>query len=799
MKLVGYEFYKLFCKRLFLICLVLFLTANITVLLYTQSNNLETTVISKNLVTYESVISDISALSPEQTKEKLESMLKVTEIALQLDSLADERKADNLEGIESFLNQYKEESPKEYAKALTLDLSRQELLDRQTYLSNLVNQSRYIISYDSFIDEMEQRADRQLKFSIFAQKGSFSYNNIKKTTSDFENLKGIQLETGNNLAFENATTFVLTDLLVFALVFLMCIYIFTFERDKGLYGLIRTSKNGRTPLIISKLTVLIFATVLISVIYYSSNIAVCGLYSGFGDMTRIIQSSELFMNCNLNLQIWQYLALWCLSKIITMCVLALLVALIFVVIKNTTMIFVVTALVIFAEGITYLVIGSNSPFNQLKYINFFYFLSGNNVFGNYLNINLFSQPVNITVIYTIAMIVIAILSVNIICSSFVKSTQLSRKNVFVPMLEKLRGKFGKIQGSVSVFKSECFKHYKGSMAILVIVLLGFTAYLNLTDDISIVYTSAQESAYSTYMDELEGELTQEKEDFLQKQQDYFNGLNEELNTVSMDTTLSAEEKEMKIMAVESILKTKGAAFENISQQASYIKEVGEKFNIKPVFINNIVYKRLVENPTREWQYFTLLMAVIIFISSNIFAFEHKKQMVNLIRCTQKGKLKLVLSKVMTITMTTIISYTLIYLPYYINFIKTFGAGSFNTPIVFMQDFSNIGSTISISGMIFVTAATHIMAAVTVMMLVAMFSQTLKNNILSMIVATVIVLFPCLLCMNLTDIRLYTSFQNGSWLWLVPSLIMLCIFVLIICLIMISFSFSKVDFKSNAAN
>lgn len=117
----------------------------------------------------------------------------------------------------------------------------------------------------------------------------------------------------------------------------------------------------------------------------------------------------------------------------------------------------------------------------------------------------------------------------------------------------------------------------------------------------------------------------------------------------------------------------------------------------------------------------------------------------------------------------------------------------------MQDFSNIGSTISISRMIFVTAATHIMAAVTVMMAVAMFSQTLKNNILSMIVATVIVLFPCLLCMNLTDIRLYTSFQNGSWLWLVPSLIMLCIFVLIICLIMISFSFSKVDFKSNAAN
>lgn len=790
--MIRYEVYKIVKKRLFVACFLLFFVVNAFGLLYFQSNDLLADVIHKNINEYESIISDISKLSSEQQYEKLNGMLKTTEIALELDKYAD---SEDVESLESIRQKYMQKNPKEYNSAQELNLSRKELLDRYTYLENLVVQSRYITNYDNFIGNMNKRAEQQLKFSVFAEEGSFSYNNIKKTTSDFENLNGTQLEAGNNSAVENSTTFVLTDLLVFALVFLMCIYIFTFERDKGLYSLIRTTKNGRVPLIISKLSVLVFFTVLISLIYYSSNIAVCGLYSGFGDMTRNIQSSEIFMNCNLNLQIWQYLVLWCLSKIITMCVLALLIALIFVLIKNTAMIFVVTALAILAEGIMYLAIGSNSPFNQLRYINFFYFLSGNNIFGNYLNVNLFSQPVNITLIYAVAMVVIAILSVTIICSSFVKSTQLSRKKVFVPMLEKLRGKFGKIQGSVSVFRGECFKHYKGSMAILVIVFLVFTAYLNLTDDISIVYTSAQESAYSTYMDELEGELTQEKEDFLQKQQDYFNGLNEELNTISLDTTLSAEEKEMKIMAVESILKTKGAAFEEISQQTAYIKEAGEKYNIKPVFVNNIVYKRLVENPTREWQYFTLLMAVIIFISSNIFAFEHKRHMINLIRCTQKGKLKLVLSKVMTITLTTIISYTLIYLPYYINFIKTFGTESFNTPIVFMQDFSNIGSTISVSGMIFVTAATHIMAAVTVMMAVAMFSQTLKNNILSMIVATVIVLFPCLLCMNLTDIRLYTSFQNGSWLWLILTIIIVCICIMILCFIATLCSFSKATYKA----
>lgn len=102
-------------------------------------------------------------------------------------------------------------------------------------------------------------------------------------------------------------------------------------------------------------------TILICAIYYSSNIALCGLYSGFGNMTRNIQSCELFMNCNLNLQIWQYLVLWGLSKIITMCVLALFIAFIFVLVKNTGMVLPLPHFGVFIEGVLYLAIGSNSP------------------------------------------------------------------------------------------------------------------------------------------------------------------------------------------------------------------------------------------------------------------------------------------------------------------------------------------------------------------------------------------------------------------------------------------------------
>lgn len=774
MKLTGFELKKLFGKRLFSICLLLFFAANIAVLLYARSNNLEASVISSNLSEYERVISDLDSLTNEQADARLRGMLKATEIALELDSLADAENTDDLQRAEDFLNRYKEESPKEYEQALSLSLSRQELLDRQTYLSTLVRQSAYISSYGGFIGTMEQRAENRLKFSIFAEKGSFSHNNIQKTAEDFKRLEDAELKIGNNLAVENATTFELTDLLVFALVFLMCFYLFAAERDRALYSLIKATKNGRMPLIISKLTALVLLTVLISAEFYSSNIIACGLYSGFGDMTRSIQSCEAFMNCNLRMQIWQYLILWCAAKALIMCVIAVLLAVIFILVKNTAMISAAAALAAFAEVLLALSAEGNSAVGAVKYLNLYYILSGNNAFGNYLNVNLFSKPVNISLICIIVLPLIFTASVFAACLLFVNAAQASKRTGAFVLLDRAVAKFGRIRGSVSVFRGECFKHYKSSMAMLVVLLLGFFAFSSLSADISISFVSGEESAYNAYMNKLEGALTPEKEEYLSEQQAYFDGLNDELARTESDNSLTAEEKGIKAAAIEAILETKGSAFSRVAAQSEYIKGVGVEYGVEPVFINESVYKRLAANPAREWQYFALTAASIIFAASNLFAFEHKKQMTNLLTCTKGGKLKLAGLKLLTALLTTVISYVLVYLPYCINFIKTFGPASFDSPIIFIQDFSGVNSTITVGEMLAYESAAHIMFFVTATMLVAMLSQLVKNNILAIIISAAAIIFPCLLCMNASDLRLFALFQSGGWKAILPMIMLLMI-------------------------
>lgn len=99
----------------------------------------------------------------------------------------------------------------------------------------------------------------------------------------------------------------------------------------------------------------------------------------------------------------------------------------------------------------------------------------------------------------------------------------------------------------------------------------------------------------------------------------------------------------------------------------------------------MVNKRLTMDTFREWEYFALLLAVVIFCTSNILAIEYKTSMVNLISANKHGKARLLIIKLLTVLITTVISYILIYLPY---MLKTFGTASFDLPLVFKRFFGS---------------------------------------------------------------------------------------------------------------
>lgn len=79
------------------------------------------------------------------------------------------------------------------------------------------------------------------------------------------------------------------------------------------------------------------------------------------------------------------------------------------------------------------------------------------------------------------------------------------------------------------------------------------------------------------------------------------------------------------------------AFEDICAQLEYVNGKAELTGEKPALVNEVVNKRLTMDTFREWEYFALLLAVVIFCTSNILAIEYKTSMVNLISANKHGK------------------------------------------------------------------------------------------------------------------------------------------------------------------
>ena len=61
------------------------------------------------------------------------------------------------------------------------------------------------------------------------------------------------------------------------------------------------------------------------------------------------------------------------------------------------------------------------------------------------------------------------------------------------------------------------------------------------------------------------------------------------------------------------------AFEDICAQLEYVNEKAELTGEKPALVNEVVNKRLTMDTFREWEYFALLLAVVIFCTSQHLA------------------------------------------------------------------------------------------------------------------------------------------------------------------------------------
>lgn len=764
MKLYFYELYKLLSKKMFVLLFVLVFAANITVFIIAQNTNKteQDDYSAADPAEYAALLENYrdmpvkDALRDAKEKRELYSMCSDLEFLLSDSSIPAEEAEIELHRLEN-------SDSKKFRQAYEMIKSGEDYSFRIRLYNQVTEQLEYIQKYDTFIYEMEERAEKQLTFSIFAEDDSFAFNNIQKTPHDFEQLKGIRLIAADYTGIEKGTDFYITDLFAVALIFVMCIYIFSQERDKSLLILIKSTKNGHTAAALTKIFSLLTYLFAACILLYGSDILLSGSMYGFGELNAPVQSIKTFMNCSMKLTVLEYLLLWLGFKILTTAAVGCVFAAVFMLLKNSAEIYALCAAMIAAEYMLYRLIPAQSAANHLKYINIVYFMRTRDLIRNYLNLNFFTAPINIYPLYFSICILLILVFSFLTVFAFSKQKQIASRNKIMILLEMIREKFFRIRGSVSIFGAEIYKLFvqeKMWIILLIALMVGIHSSLGTFPD---SFSSISEAAYHSYIQTLEGKADDEKRAFLEKEQKYYDDVFDEYMSLSAIENKTFDQND-RLETLQLIIEGKYKGFEKLNEYYGYLCDQNEKYGTAIYFIDESKYGNILSDSFSDWQRYIFSILILTAALGNIFAYEHKRNMSKLLKSTEKGKYRLCAAKYSAAALTALLTFVIIYIPCLIKFFRQYGYIIGEAPASCMRIFENSPHGMTILGLLIGMYFIRLMILLSFAIIIASLSELFGNYFLTMTVSTVIFGFSGILLYGNHKARIYSLIGSGNtWL------------------------------------
>ena len=742
--IVKSELLKLWMKKSFWGILIVLVSVNLLLLWYTENNKADAPPPSA----YTKLASDISGMGEEEKlgfiEEKLQRLTAVGVwneiISIEIEAGPDNEYAAGLiqqmKDDYSYLDQYKAaHEAKSYLRYT------QSLESETAFITGVFEEITRVSGYPELLSDIEKQAARLSKVSIFGgeDNDSFSGRNILKTAGDYKGMESVSIEYGMSKGFTAATDFLITDVIAILIMLLLSTLMIYHEKDKGLFALVKSTARGRGTTIAAKIGALCVNMMLITFLLFGVNMIYSGIIYGFSDFSHSLQSVPAFLGSTWGLNIGQYLLLFLASKFTAYFTLALFVFFIALLSKHPAITYLSAGAVLLASYAVYETIPAISNLNVFKFINLISFVRSNGLYRDYLNLNIFEQPVSVVLSVWIAITVTFILCLTACYLVFCK-----KKNMQSGELP-FKKWFGKItlfryKPSAIIFKYESYKLLiVNKVALLLIVFVLFQWHSNRDAKF---YTAYDEPFYLSYMTELEGALTPEKQEFIEKEQIKYEEAEQAvtaINALVESGELTFEQADITALPYKKILLGQ-PMFERVLERYEYVKgHPGAEF------IYDTGYNRLFGlSPNNDS--FTALMLILLCVIcfSSLFPMEYKTGAVNLVSVTPLGKAVTNKKKILVSITAFLPFFIAAYLPD-ILLLKDYFV-SLNAPIMSLPAFSHLPSFLPVWGYMILLYATRFLACGIILLSVLAISKLMKNNIYAMLTESAVFAAPVVLWM-----------------------------------------------------
>lgn len=386
-------------------------------------------------------------------------------------------------------------------------------------LYTLKSQQDYLQMYPGFILDMPKRAEAAARLSKNSG-NNFSRRNVTKTEADFKNMETLDIRADIDLSVTSVYDFVMSDILVLALVLVMCVLLFSKEYEKKLFPLVLATPS-KLKAAVSKIAVLAISSFVMTAVIYGSNMLIGAKLFGVGDLGRPIQSISDFRTCSLWISCGGYLILGYLVKALSALMTGILVLALFTIFKKAVAVFFVIVCILGISFAFYTSVPVTSSLNALKFINIFYLSDSFELISRYQNINLFGFPISMAIIWPVVFGLTVILGTAVICVRFYTSAICRDGHLpfVVTFIEnKLTVLWDGLNRHSCIWLHELRKALIGGKAVfLLAALMLLMAYKY---DSAYRIKDSTDVAYEDYIHKIGGKITEDTQKFIEEEWEY---------------------------------------------------------------------------------------------------------------------------------------------------------------------------------------------------------------------------------------------------------------------------------------
>lgn len=750
LRLIPFELSKIWQKRSFLLSLCVLLFVHLFLLWYTTLPNEETPPLSA----YKTLCAELSG------KSETEKGQYISELKEKIDGVCFVRDILAMQSFESEIgtilaNREMEKHPGVFEKHYDLYQSGDYLRftgipeQEQRFIGEIYSEQKKVSSYGEYLRSIQENKDTLSGISIFGgQSGNtYSSRNLQKSAADYAELTDRNVRFTPSKGVSSAMQSIWIDLLLVLSMMLFVGGLITEEKEKKLFFITRSTKHGVLHGIAAKLAALLIHCVLLTALFYTVSIVFFGVSAGWFDPGASLQSIAVYTESSLSVSIFGYILLSVLTKAFVLFGAGAVLTVFCIGSDIAALPFLAGVGIIGVSTLLYYLIPAGSVFSVCKYLSPVGLMKTENIYGGYLNFNLFGYPVSRLSLSIGMILLICIVGVTESLFVFCRMQSFEVKKLRLPYLVPFRP-------HTNILRHESYKLLITNRALLILLLFAVGLAYRILD--RSYMPSVSEQYYQSIMAELEGELTKEKESLVlfekARYEQAFQKIEQIEKMVSAGELSTDAAYTLKSQANMTLAFY--PAFQRVEAQYEHIKADGGSF----VYDTGYLYLFGILEDAFSVDFLILSIAIIIDLSGAI-SMEYQTGSLFLIGATKTGKRKMMLYKALigSLAASTLTLVPILCRIYRIS--SVYPMHSLRTAIQNIPYFSGFAVSMPIVCFVILFVLAQILSMVLAALITMAISIWRKNHAQTVFFALLILAVPMLLKL--------LSFEIAKWFSLYP--------------------------------